>query len=270
MGWDTITRAKLKQGIRFEDIGYVGWKDSWHENDSWAFNNGKIKTCDDCNGDIQIGELYSIGHRDVYPDAPVPVEGIDTVHWKCYFAGSAKYNNMECTIENCLKDYSLKVVELAGFDGLSEEKKREYTTMTGEVLSEEILNKKLCLEGFGCIICGEFDESKESLQQWIEANGGRVFTAVSGSVRYVVLGADGTTGYGQKTGKGSKKYKDAVKKKCKVVTMDYLRDLVKEGKSIADEEASTPKKTPAKKAPAKKKRDEDETEEEPVKKKAKT
>ena len=32
-----LTKAKLKEGVRFEDIGYQNWKSSWHEHHQYEF-----------------------------------------------------------------------------------------------------------------------------------------------------------------------------------------------------------------------------------------
>lgn len=87
-----------------------------------------------------------------------------------------------------------------------------------------------------CVVVGEFSQSKESLTAEIEANGGKVLANVTKSnpVTHILLGADGVTQYGQKTGRGSKKYREAMKKKPKpaVVNLEWMRNAIAKGVSV--------------------------------------
>ncbi|KAL0491704.1 ligA2 [Acrasis kona] len=258
---DKVDRKTFKRhGVRFIDMNHrYTWKESWHEHEEYAFCSGKAKTCDDCNKEIAIGELYSIGVRQIEIDAPVDIDGIDVVHWYCY-GGSEEESSYQKYFQDCVTN----VASLAGFDCLSAETKKTYLDWAGETYSEDTLNKKPALEGLDCIICGEFEQSKDEIQRWIEGNGGKVSQTVTRSLKYILLGRNGVTEYGQKTGTASKKYKDAKKKKCKVVTMQQLKDAVKNGTTPYDDSVK-PKKR------ARESLDEDsgsETEE-PEKKKAK-
>jgi len=82
-------------------------------------------------------------------------------------------------------------------------------------LSKPYLNHKF-------VVTGSFPVSSDMIERRISALGGSVVKAVNKSTTHVLLGNDGTTEYGGKIGKGSKKYKDAVKKKCAILTYDDL------------------------------------------------
>lgn len=72
------------------------------------------------------------------------------------------------------------------------------------------------------VVTGSFPVSSDMIERRICALGGAVVKAVNKSTTHVLLGDNGTTEYGGKTGKGSQKYKDAVKKKCTILTYTDL------------------------------------------------
>jgi hypothetical protein len=66
--------------------------------------------------------------------------------------------------------------------------------------------------------------SSDMIERRIISLGGKVVAAVSKSTTHLMLGDSGMTQYGQKTGVGSKKYKEAKKKKCIQLTYQDLVD----------------------------------------------
>eukprot|EP00164_Ancoracysta_twista_P000815 GFYU01001077.1.p1 GENE.GFYU01001077.1~~GFYU01001077.1.p1 ORF type:complete len:360 (+),score=113.25 GFYU01001077.1:65-1081(+) len=72
---------------------------------------------------------------------------------------------------------------------------------------------QLAFEGFKFIIMGNFKTSKYQIEAAIKRHNGVVQKGLSGATTHVVCGEKGTTEYGQTTGPGSKKYKEAKKKK---------------------------------------------------------
>lgn len=67
----SVSRSALQRGIR-GPFGMIYWRDSWHEHEHFAFSTSEKLQCDEkCGKPILPGELYSIGVRQIEPDAPV-------------------------------------------------------------------------------------------------------------------------------------------------------------------------------------------------------
>ena len=83
-------------------------------------------------------------------------------------------------------------------------------------------DKLVSFEGKTFLITGEFDMGKYGLQSLITNHGGTIVTSVTKSLGYLVCGKSGTTAYGGKTGKGTKKYKEAKKLKKPIVDEAWI------------------------------------------------
>ena len=68
-------------------------------------------------------------------------------------------------------------------------------------------------EGCVFVLTGIFPCGSFMAEKMVKTLGGLVSQSVSGLTTHLLLGASGTTEYGQATGRGSKKYKDAKKKR---------------------------------------------------------
>lgn len=100
-----------------------------------------------------------------------------------------------------------------------------FVNSTVNPTSEDPSNK---LVGLHCMMTGLFSVSHEALTQTIERHGGMVSQRVSGLTTHMLLGETGRVGmYNTLTGKGSKKYKEASrKKKVKRITEEQLRAVI--------------------------------------------
>jgi hypothetical protein len=126
--------------------------------------------------------------------------------------------------------------KIPGWAEVPEDEKLRLLSVAGVAPTPDLLNMKSVFTGMTCILAGEFPEAKEAMAAKIEANGGKVINNVTKSVKitHVVLGADGRTQYGQPTGRRSKKYREAMKKKPKPTVVDYnfIQDAIKKGENI--------------------------------------
>ena len=71
-----------------------------------------------------------------------------------------------------------------------------------------------------------------SAEELITSNGGTVMTAAGRSATHCVYGPGKTTGWGQKSGKGSSKYKDCNKYKCTMWEPDAPLQIVEDAPLI--------------------------------------
>eukprot|EP01127_Copromyxa_protea_P012978 TRINITY_DN3433_c0_g1_i1.p1 TRINITY_DN3433_c0_g1~~TRINITY_DN3433_c0_g1_i1.p1 ORF type:complete len:344 (-),score=84.26 TRINITY_DN3433_c0_g1_i1:107-1138(-) len=180
-----VQRSALKAGINICGMMQY-WRHSWHESTAWCLATEKYN-CDECDTPILPGELYSQGRRQVFWDAPFDVYGVDRIHFKCTYEAKDGKETEESIIEK-----------------------------------HPDLKKEPCFVGIVAILTGEMNYSKQDTRALIESNGGVVKDNITRQVTHMVVGRPGTTGYGQKTGPGSKKYKDGIKAKLIVVKEEWL------------------------------------------------
>jgi hypothetical protein len=203
---ESIPRALIKNG----GVNICGsmeyWRNTWHEEDGaeWAIAKAQIN-CDQCDCWIDVGELYSIGERMCYCDAPMPVHGIDRVHFYCTDSGK----NVKDTAIQAKEDPDAALM------------KWKY-----EIIEQNptINAKEQAFTGLVAIITGEFPSSKEFYKGEVEKNGGFVKDNISPATTHMIVGASGVTQYGQKTGPGSKKYAEGKKKKLIIVDRKWIED----------------------------------------------
>jgi len=211
---ESVPRSQLKNG-NVDVFGMqLTWEDSWHEMETaeWAMTKDSI-ICDECDEVIDSGELYSIGERQCCCDAPVPVYGIDRVHFYCTDDGK----EVKRTAIDKGED---PFVALASF--------------RDEIIKQHpnILATEQAFTGITAIITGEFPSSKEYYKGLIEKNGGFVRDNINAATTHMIVGEPGITPYGQKTGKGSKKYAEGKKKKLVIVDLNWINNGISEwGKS---------------------------------------
>ncbi|KAJ4462310.1 hypothetical protein PAPYR_918 [Paratrimastix pyriformis] len=227
----TLTREQLKAGVNIcGDM--CRWSSSWHERDTFAFSDSDRLYCDTCSRQILPNTMYSIGHREVYPDAPIPVAGRDVCHLRCEeFRYDLEHNGK--TEEQCLADLLRRegagMAKFAGWFKVPEEEKRKFLATAGVTVTEELLNCAPPLAGTLWVITGSFGGGSDAEKQLIERLGGKVTESIGKTTKltHMLLGQSGTTMYGQPTGRGSKKYKEAMKKKATVVEAADFRAAVK-------------------------------------------
>ncbi|KAL6041916.1 cyclic nucleotide-gated cation channel beta-1 [Balamuthia mandrillaris] len=227
----TMTRQQLLNGFRM-DGEYMTWAKSYHETESFAFANPrKTMKCDECGKPIEPYSLYSLGTRQVYPDAPIYGTWTDKVHlFDC-----SSYCD---TFKEAFKHVPPQ--DVPGWGDLPLEEKRRLLDEAGIPITEELLNVESVFSGMTCVVVGEFSQSNDSVVAEIESHGGKVLTTITKSTKptHIVLGSDGVTQYGQKTGRGSKRYKDAMKVRPKpqVVDLAFIQAAIAKGKNIFEKE----------------------------------
>eukprot|EP01034_Spumella_vulgaris_P042077 gene42077-52162_t len=128
------------------------------------------------------------------------------------------------------------VTKFGNFATLSREEKVQWLTDAEQDIS--LADDKLPLEGFKFVVTGNF-RNKDELLDLIASNGGSVSAAMTKACTHCLLGATGRTEYGQVTGAGSKKHKEAVKGKCVMVTPEALKALI-ENPVVVEEEVAVP------------------------------
>ncbi|KAJ3041429.1 hypothetical protein HDV00_009409 [Rhizophlyctis rosea] len=223
----------LPPGTTFNhpEIGdIVHYKDTYHESEKVFFPH-KPLTCDECFKTIEPGTLASEGTREWYPDAPYQLTHptTDIVHYEHYF--KEQYGPIRDQIRT-------RPHEIKGWVHLSDVEKRDILTKlfgyTDETEIQTSLSHTPPFTSLTLILCGEFPRSKEDLTSHIESRGGMVVQTVTAKTDLCVLGEDGTTAYGGKTGKGSKKYKEVKKRKVPVVSGEWLEGALEFDGSVAD------------------------------------
>jgi len=225
MSQTTISRAELLKGVKVSGAT-ENWESSWHETEEWCIAVAKHQ-CDKCDDDIEVGSLYSIGFRQVAPQDPVRVDGVDRCHFDCTEFG--------------------------------QEHKED------EIYKKHPNLKKTppCFEGIVMLVTGEFPKEKSTIYALIESNGGIVKDTLGKSHTHMLVGKAGKEGTA-KTGTGSKKHTDAVKAGLVPVDFDWCNERIEEWKKTgkialkaeeedakSDESDSSDKKEKAKKTVAK-------------------
>jgi len=97
------------------------------------------------------------------------------------------------------------------------------------------MKKSTRLSDMNCIITGLFDPHEpQDIADYIIRNGGKISQNVTGTVTHMVLGKPGEIPpYRIKTGKGSKKYREAKKKKrIKTIEFEELQDIINGKKNL--------------------------------------
>eukprot|EP01084_Bolivina_argentea_P038070 70400_1 len=111
----------------FRDVGYTipdsgvneSWSTSYHVNESLQFATSITHwKCDACNKSIAIGDLTSIGKREISPN--LQLTGIDRVHYICYDRNKQFLD--DCMSNGCYYD----LFEIDGADDLSEQRYEEW------------------------------------------------------------------------------------------------------------------------------------------------
>jgi len=91
------------------------------------------------------------------------------------------------------------------------------------------------LKNMNCIITGLFDPHKpQDIADYIIRNGGKISQNITGTVTHMILGKPGVIPpYNIKTGKGSKKYREAKKKKrIQTIEFEELQDIINGNKDL--------------------------------------
>jgi len=117
---------------------------------------------------------------------------------------------------------------ISNFSALPVDIKKPLLEANNQEIKAEILavkNKKKVFEGIVFIVTGEFDSlglKKEDLIMRLVSEGAEYVQTLTVKANAVVLGKDAIIGYGNVTGRGSKKFKEAKKKNCWVI--DFTAD----------------------------------------------
>ncbi|KAJ3051790.1 hypothetical protein HK097_007194 [Rhizophlyctis rosea] len=209
----------------------VRYDQTYHVNDHFLFLR-TTRPCDECFQPIPAGHLASEGTREWWPDAPYQLTHptTDIVHVNCYI----RENDEDLSAQLHSEPHQIR-----GWSYLSPDEKRGFLIDTLKWDDEAKIAASVSIvppwHGITVILCGEFDRGKDSVTAEIERLGGIVVQAVNGNTNLCILGRDGTTQYGQKTGKGSKKYKEVKKKKIAVVGIEWMEGASKQTEvNVAD------------------------------------
>ena len=254
----TATRAELAKGVFFTEVGKVfRWKDSYIDIDEirfapLGFNRRSTHRPRD-NRAVQPDSLYIIGNRQFYPDAPIYIDGVEMIRFDesdsaidrskdnsktTHFldgealekAERAFLRDMLHVERNDKETVKKELMEKVGFHRMSVEARKKYAAMVDVELAEEDLEQdNQRLNGVIAVLVGGFGD-KEKLRLFLEDNGAKVYLDVPKSktiqLTHLVLGSSSITQYGQKSGKGSKKYNAAVKANALEVGPTYFKDLI--------------------------------------------
>jgi len=114
-----------------------------------------------------------------------------------------------------------------GKEKQTDEEEEETTTSSSSIAkSDDATQTSTHLNGLTCILCGEYPDGRDDLIDKITNAGGVVVDTILTNVNACILGTEGQTYWGYKTGKKSKKYKKFVSlKKGKTYTYEEFLDL---------------------------------------------
>lgn len=119
----------------------------------------------------------------------------------------------------------------------------------GQVLGESVLDlpPSTCLQGMSCIITGVFSMTPEQIAALVQKHGAVVQSAGTSTTTHIILGRSGVIGiYNVKTGKQTKKYKDAKAKSPGIQELDEatLFQTISDQRSCQIERPADQRRTP--------------------------
>ncbi|KAL6044317.1 Eukaryotic translation initiation factor 4 gamma, 1a [Balamuthia mandrillaris] len=249
----TMTKAQWQSGwwrdsdgerVRLPHPGPVRYENSfYYQSDSYAWASGhKRFQCMQCHNAIEPNSLYSLANL-VVDDCmdewvkyygPIVGDWTETVHLGCL--------HHKKTEEDVLVKQKQIPHEMIGWGELPRAERERILQLTGIPVTKDLLKQTVpVFRGMRCIFVGIFEgNSKGTLASAIEARGGLVLAAVNKSNKptHIVLGKDGVTSHGQKAGRSSKKYKDAMKARPKPQVVDpaFIRAAIAKGSNIFEQE----------------------------------